>query len=262
MKEKSGKLRSQTLNVARLTVQMKNQMWSVFQKYYADISREKFESDLAGKNHIILLLDTGDGTIQGFSTIEVYKREILGKKVLAIYSGDTIIAMNYWGQSALQIAFAMFLGKQFLLNGLRPIHWFLISKGYKTYLLFSRNLLDYYPRYDRPTPQWEAQVIDTLATEKFAADWKADKGILQFAVPAGRLIEGIAPIEQSIMDKHADIRFFAEKNPGHMQGDELCCLGAISIATFQHFFMRVFRKLNGVYLEKLRDVLPLGQRAG
>lgn len=242
MLAKSGKLQGKTLNIIGLSESLRSDMWILFQRYYTDISQAQFATDLEAKSKVILLIDSGDKSVQGFSTIEIYKRKIAGKAVHAIYSGDTIIASDYWGQSALQIAFAKLLGKQFLLNRLRPIHWFLISKGYKTYLLFSRNLLNYYPRHDQSTPVWEKAVIDTLSREKFGDNWQAHKGVLQFINPAGRLLEGVAPIEQSLVDGYPDIRFFVEKNPGHQQGDELCCIGRIDKSTFLYFISRTLRK--------------------
>ncbi|MDE1999117.1 MAG: hypothetical protein KGI52_09350, partial [Burkholderiales bacterium] len=43
-----------------------------------------------------------------------------------------------------------------------------------------------------------------------------------------RLKEGVAPIDDRALS-HPDIRFFADRNPGHERGDELCCLAAINI---------------------------------
>ena len=238
----SGKLKAKVLSIESIGASMQNDMWILFNRYYADVTRERFDQDLAAKSMVIMLLDTGDKSVQGFSTVEIYNRKIQGKLIRAIYSGDTIISKGYWGQSALSVAFAGVLAKQFLLNKLRPVHWFLISKGYKTYLLMTKNLLHYYPRHDQDTPPWEKAVTDALATEKFGYNWQADKGVLTFSSAAGRVAEGIAPIEQSMIDRNSDIRFFAEKNPGHQNGDELCCLGRIDISTFLHFIKREIRK--------------------
>ncbi|PCK07068.1 MAG: hypothetical protein COA42_16175 [Alteromonadaceae bacterium] len=218
-------------------------MWQLFKQYYTEICRDRFELDLAQKTAVILLLDSGDKSIQGFSTIEVYKRVIDGKPVHAVYSGDTIISQDYWGQSALQIAFAQFLVKELVRNRFRPIHWFLISKGYKTYLLFSRNLKEYYPRHDKPTPAWERSVIHALASEKFKESWHPEEGVLRFPEPQGRLLEGVAPIDHSLIVQHSDIRFFSENNPGHIVGDELCCIGKFDLDAFKYFCSRLRKKV-------------------
>ncbi len=252
--ERSGKLEARTVTIDKLSASTRHEMWHLFQRYYADIKHDQFELDLAAKTAVILLLDSRDKSVQGFSTLEVYKRDINGKSVHAVYSGDTIISEGYWGQSALQIAFAKFLGKEFIKNKCQPIHWFLISKGYKTYLLFSRNLLEYYPRFDKPTPIWEKALINSLASDKFGSDWKPEKGVLQFQNAAGRLLEGVAPIDQTLIIRHEDIRFFAEQNPGHVDGDELCCIGTISIQTFGHFISRVTAKLNGPLVEQFQTL--------
>jgi len=53
----------------------------------------------------------------------------------------------------------------------------------------------------------------------------------------GRLRDDVAPVDAFVLDD-ADVRFFAKKNPGHAQGDELCCLGKINLG----FFRTVARK--------------------
>ncbi|QKE63610.1 hypothetical protein HNE05_09645 [Aquipseudomonas campi] len=237
----SGKLASRRIAVSELDSDTIAQMWSVFCGYYADISRDRFLADLHEKQFVLLLLDSGDRSVQGFTTIQVLQRHFAGKPYLAVYSGDTIINEAYWGQSALQAGFYRFLMGLKARHPLTPLYWFLISKGYKTYLLFSRGCADHWPRYDRPTPDHVLGIIDQLSREKFADDWKPELGLLQFATPAGRLKEGVAPVDDAAL-AYPDIRYFVERNPGHAQGDELCCLGAINAKTGVSYVGKLARK--------------------
>lgn len=224
----SGKLGAVRVPVGDLDRDTIGDMWAVFRSYYADVSRDRFLADLSEKQFVILLKDKGDASLQGFSTIQVLRRELDGRPYIAVYSGDTIINQAYWGQTALQGAFYRFLMGLMLRNPLTPLYWFLISKGYKTYLLVSRGCPDHWPRHDRATPDRVLGMIDQLAREKFGDDWKPEKGVLQFAKPAGRLKEGVAPIDVQAL-AYPDIRYFAERNPEHERGDELCCLAAINV---------------------------------
>lgn len=245
MSRASGKLRAKIVSAKTLRENKLDDMWTVFSQYYEDIERERFESDLAKKSHVILLMDGGDKSLQGFSTLELIPGKILGKRFLAIYSGDTIISEDYWGQTALQRAFTGYTLKHMVQNPLIPVYWFLISKGYKTYLLLSRNYVEHWPRFEMDTPAFQSAVIDTLSFNKFGEAWKRELGVLKFHDPQGKLKEAVAPIDEDLLRQFHDIQFFAHANPGHPQGDELCCLGRVNPAFIVNFAMRTSRKLLG-----------------
>lgn len=248
----SGKLGARRIAVSQLDSDTIAQMWSVFCGYYADISRDKFLADLNEKHFVLLLFDTGDRSVQGFTTIQVLHRQFAGKPYIAVYSGDTIINEAYWGQSALQGGFYRFLMGLKLKNPLTPLYWFLISKGYKTYLLVSRGCPNYWPRHDSPTPEHVLGIIDQLSREKFADDWKPELGVLKFATPAGKLKEGVAPVDAAAL-AYPDIRYFVERNPGHTQGDELCCLAAIDAQGGVSYVGKLARKWARRQLRKFKS---------
>lgn len=237
----SGRLRGEVQAVPRLTEAQRDQMWAVFSRYYAAVTREKFEADLADKQQVILLSDSGDGRIQGFSTLQVYARTLHGRRFLAVYSGDTVTDEAYWGQPALHRTFTRFLLKTKLTNLHLPVYWYLISKGYKTYLLLTRNFPTHYPRHDRPTPPFARAVLDLLSTDKFGEAYQPEQGILRFDTCQGRLKRGVAPIDAALLE-YPDIGFFVAKNPGHADGDELCCLGRVDLAFPTFFLLRQIGK--------------------
>lgn len=226
MARPSGLLRASIIPANSVGTETRARMFELFSRYYTDISKESFATDLSKKNHVILVHDTGDGTLQGFTTIQVLERRIGGRNMRALFSGDTIVAREYWGQTELHRAFLKYLVNLKLKNPFSPLYWFLITKGYKTYLLMARNLLKYWPRCDCPTPEWEASVIETLAKEKYGDAWVPGQGILRFKECPGRLIETVAPITDDIMAL-PEVRFFVDRNPGHVAGDEFCSLGVI-----------------------------------
>ncbi len=248
----SGCLKAATVAVEELTDFDMRGMWNVFRRYYADVTSDKFRADLEKKSDVILLLDSGDNSIQGFSTIEVYERENAGKNYLAVFSGDTIVDERYWGQSALQREFVRYVIRLKLKNIFRPVYWFLISKGYKTYLLLSRNYWTYWPRHDKETPALEKGIIQQLATEKYGDAFECSSGILKFLQPEGRLKHGVAPIDGKLL-RHPDIAFFCDQNPGHEQGDELCCLGRIDGLLWLRFTFRLISKLFKISPRKVKS---------
>lgn len=239
--------------VAHLDKETIEQMWHIFAQYYLDVERHRFESDLAAKQDVFLLRDKKSLNLQGFSTVKVFEEAIDGKKFIAIYSGDTIIKRDFWGQTALQKSFFLYITKVFLTHPFTPVYWFLISKGYKTYLLLSRNFPAYWPCHSAETPAFEAGVIHLLARNMFGAAWKSERGVLSFDKPMGKLKGEVAPITEAMMT-HADIRFFLEKNPGHVAGDELCCLGKVDLNLALHYPRKLLHKRTPI--STLTSVLP------
>jgi hypothetical protein len=224
----TGRLVGSTVPVGGLVAKERDAMWEIFRVYYLDVRREEFDRDLNEKDHVIVLRDSGDRSIRGFSTLKVYDQSVGGRRFRAIFSGDTIVDAAYWGQSALHWTFLRFLIGQKLRAVGTPLYWFLISKGYKTYLLLARNFPEHWPRHDRATPAGAQAILDTLARDRYGAAYDPVRGVLSFPEPHGRLRTCVAPLTESEL-AHPDIRFFAERNPGHVDGDELCCLGRVDL---------------------------------
>ncbi len=198
-------------------------MWTVFEAVYSHVTWERFNADLDRKDHVILLRDGPQ--ICGFSTMAVDRLEHDGRSVVSVFSGDTVIHASYRGQTALQWAFFRYIVTTKLRNPNKLVVWFLISKGYKTYLLLSRNFPTYFPRRDQETPPWANALIRELATRRFGDALDPNALILRFGDQADRLRASAAPTEGQRDD---DIRFFVEQNPGHASGEELCCIGVIN----------------------------------
>lgn len=238
---RSGRLLGEVASVDRLDPETREAMWHCFSRYYEEVERAAFEADLSEKQRVILLRDSGDGSLQGFSTLKIYDLVHQGRRCVAIFSGDTIVEAAYWGQKALHRTFLRFVISQKLSRPHLPLYWFLITKGYKTYLLLARNFPEYWPRHERPTPSWEASLIDHLAREKFGDAWRPERGVLEFPRCAGKLRDGVAPLDEALLAA-PDARFFAEKNPGHAGGDELCCIGKVDLRLYFAFSWKQLRR--------------------
>ncbi|ACY17256.1 hypothetical protein [Haliangium ochraceum] len=238
VRARSGRLRGEVRRVAALAPATVDDMWQVFSHYYTDVSRRRFQDDLAHKSEVILLRDSGDGSLQGFSTIEVSEKMYQGKRALVVFTGDTVIEQSYWGQGVLPRIFSRRLSMIKLRNPRARVYWLLISKGYKTYLLLTRNVPEHWPRHDRATPPAVQQLLDEVAGERFGASYKPERGVLHFERRMGRLKSSVAPIRLAQLEV-PDIRFFVERNPGHIHGDELCCLGHINAWVWLHVSARM-----------------------
>jgi len=224
--------------VASLDGATRAAMWALYRAYYARADEARFFADLDDKREVILVRDAADRSLQGFTTLLTYRHALEGRRLRVLFSGDTIIAAPYQGQTALQRAFVRYLMRLVVRHPREPVYWFLISKGYKTYLLLSRNFIEYWPRHDRPTPPHAAAILASLARDRFGDAFRPDTGIVRFDPPGPRLQDWVAPVAPSAL-AHPDVRFFVEMNPGWAEGDELCCVGRVDLAMGLNYLRRL-----------------------
>jgi hypothetical protein len=237
-----SKLKAKIVHVSDLTNNDKKTMFNIFEKYYANISYAGFLSDLNKKNKAIILVERKSNTIKGFSTILDLKFQVNGKEVKGLFSGDTIVEKEFWGGMSLQLAFTIYMIKEKLKNPFKKHYWFLISKGYKTYLLMAKNCPIHYPKVGMKTPQHEKLIIDTFGKTMYPEHYNPDKGLIEFISAHDQLKDEVAPITNKMLENEM-IRFFVQKNPHWSRGDELVCLADFGPSILFNFVSRRFKKL-------------------
>lgn len=221
------KLIPKTIKIQSLKSNQIDEMFKLFEIFYENVSFARFKVDLLAKTKVIILLDNGK-KIQGFSTFYDFDFFHQKKNIRVLFSGDTIIAPDYWGTSALTMEFLKNMILLKLKYPFRPVWWFLISKGYKTYLLLANNFLEYYPRFDRGTPEVHQELIASLSEKFYPGKFNSRTGVIEFeANEHEHLKESIAPITNELMEKYPKIKFFNFQNPGWRKGDELACIGEV-----------------------------------
>jgi hypothetical protein len=200
-------------------------MFALFKRYYLRTTLEIFQKDLSKKNWCILLYSEADQTLQGFTTLHFFESAHEGHMIGIVYSGDTIIDKAYWGSPTLSqmwIKTVLEVGEDYP----KPLYWLLICSGYKTYRFLPLFYKEYYPHYKRPTPSEMQNLMHKLAGDYFGSEYHPNLGIVRFEEGSTPLVEGIGEIDKKRL-KNPHIRFFAEVNPGHVDGDELVCLTLI-----------------------------------
>ncbi|NOT80248.1 MAG: hypothetical protein HOP07_14735 [Bacteriovoracaceae bacterium] len=221
------KLIPKTIKIQSLKSNQVDEMFKLFEIFYENVSFDRFKVDLSAKTKVIILLDK-EKKIQGFSTFYDFDFFHHKKDIRVLFSGDTIIAPDYWGTSALTMEFLKNMILLKLKYPFRPVWWFLISKGYKTYLLLANNFLEYYPRFDRGTPGEHQELIASLSEKFYPGKFNSHTGVIEFeANEHEHLKESIAPITNELMEKYPKIKFFNFQNPGWRKGDELACIGEV-----------------------------------
>jgi len=224
--------------VPRVTRAQRDAMFALMDRHFDNVSRPRFDADLDEKDWVILLVDRDSGAIGGFSTQMLLDAEVEGRPIRALFSGDTIVDRERWGDSALSHVWGrLALSLIDWLEGVE-LYWFLISKGYRTYRFLPVFFREFYPRHDRPTPAWANTVIDTLARRKFPNGFDAHAGVIRAGADKDRLRAGVADLTaERLHDPH--VRFFAARNPGYADGDELCCIAPLTRANFTAAAYRV-----------------------
>lgn len=205
-----------------------NRMYHLFSQYYVGHPFDVFKRDLFEKDDVILLRDSQTKEIQGFSTILKVKINKDNKTYYGVYSGDTVVANEYWGSPALGIMFLKYLWLQKIKHPFRPLYWFLISKGYKTYLLMANNFAVHYPRFEEKTNPHHKSLMNSFYSNKFGSNYKNEDNLM---TPSGETCH----LKTDVADIHCHmlglprVKFFQEKNPNWKDGVELCCIAEMSI---------------------------------
>jgi hypothetical protein len=206
----------------------RNDAFALFRAHYEGADQERFERDMAGKQRVILLRDRATGVLRGFSTVLYRPVRIRAREAMFVFSGDTVIDRSCWGQKILQSAFATLLFRLKLRHPGRPLYWFLISKGWRTYLLMANAFPRAVPRFDGPEAPELRAALDAVAAERFGAEYDAGAGVIRYATPHERVREGVAPVDAAVL-ANPHVRFFVERNPGHADGEELACLAEVRL---------------------------------
>lgn len=214
------------------------QLFEIYCSYFAGTSFSLFLQDFRKKNKVILLRNS-DLKIVGFSTIEISHTVIDGKPIRVLFSGDTIIEKEFWGTQALSRKFFEVCGEIYRENEDVPLYWLLIVKGHRTYRYLDTFFFDYFPSFDCAEYAGLKKLRDTLAREKFAENYDAKTGVIQFSESQGHLKDQWADIPAKDKNRPS-VKYFLEKNPGYRNGDELVCLCELSPENHRPFARRIF----------------------
>lgn len=228
---------SRVVRIDAITPQLLTQMLALMRRFYEDVREDKFREDLAGKRWCVLVEDV-TGRIRGFSTQTMLETQVGGRTVRALYSGDTVVDREHWGSSALARAWIRLAVHVIGEYQLEPLYWFLTTKGYRTYRFLPVFFREFCPRWDRETMSSVRALIDAFAGCTNPADYDAARGVVRADGTGYRLRAGVADVTPARLTNR-DVRFFQRMNPGHAEGDELCCIAPLTLGNFSPATWRV-----------------------
>lgn len=215
-----------------------NAITTLYLCYYDGSGESIIVSDLKKKTQILLLFHEGE--IVGFTTFELYDRIWDDRPIRVIYSGDTIVHHQHWGQQALAFAWIRFIGELKRSEPRTSIYWFLIVKGHRTYKYLPAFTKSFYPHWSIDRSDLKP-LLDFLAEEKFGEFYDKNSGIITYTHSRGHLKSTFAlPLEKETMK--SSVQFFLERNPKYYEGDELACICDFDDTNLKPFTKRVLQE--------------------
>ncbi|MBR3630973.1 MAG: hypothetical protein IKN55_10970 [Oscillospiraceae bacterium] len=214
--------------VAEITEQDIRAMYALMQTYYEQTDEAVFRRDMAEKDYVLTLREGQE--IVGFSTQRVLTVQVEGKDVSGVFSGDTIIRRDHWGEQELFRIWSQFWFPY--ARNYEEFWWFLICKGYKTYRILPTFWEEFYPTYRQETPAHEQAVMDAYAKALYPEEYDAASGVIVYQHEKDRLRPGVADADARRL-KNKDIAYFCERNPGHALGNDLVCLARMDVSVMK-----------------------------
>ena len=224
--------------VEQLSDSLCRQIVDLYLQYYAGSSQSQVLADLQNKTEILLLFH--GGTLVGFTTLQTYSYEWQERLIRIVYSGDTVVERQHWGQQNLAFAWIQRMGEIKYEEPDIPLYWFVIVKGHRTFKYLPTFGKSFYPHWSIDRSDLKP-LADSLALDKFGDFYNSQTGIIEFPNSLGHLKEEIAYPSEEELQKDS-VRYFLDKNPGYLMGHELVCLCEMEEFNMKPLTRRIFRK--------------------
>lgn len=219
-------------------------MYQLFSQYYDNTPLDVFVRDMSRKTGAFMVIRERDQAIVGFSTLTNFNVEVDGRTEACYFSGDTVVDRRYWGTSALRFACFRHIVYKRIRHPLTPLNWYLISMGYRTYMVMANLFPNYYPAVEGENSR--LRKIAAAASEHLFPDhFDRDRMMIHFGPEACKLKGDVSPITD--MERaHPKIAFFEKMNPNWMHGDEMPCVAAVDSALITTMVSNTVKRLIGV----------------
>lgn len=220
----AGRLTGRYVPRDALDAARRRSMFVLLRSHFLGVERETFEADLSEKNWVLLLEDER-GVLRGFSTLLVRTRPAGDRRVIVVYSGDTIVAREWWGSPALPMTWLRAVQEITPAYGSHDVYWLLLTSGFRTYRFLPVFFREFVPRPGRDAGA-EDGLLTSLASAQFGPRFDARTGTVRLAHPQVLVPELLDVPAGRTRDPH--VAFFLDRNPGYVRGDELVCLARLA----------------------------------
>lgn len=219
-------------------------MFALHSRYFTNVCRDRFMTDLDEKDWVILL-HRQDGGIAGFSTQTLMPLVAGTGPARFLFSGDTIVERAHRNTPFLAGCFGHLMVRLMDQYPKNDLYWFLISKGFRTYRFLPVFFNRFWPTPNQETPPAMVALLAAVAACRFGESFDPANGLIRIA-GSDRLAPALADIPSArLRDPH--IAYFLARNPGYAQGDELACLAPIRRDNLNAYAQRVIRGTTPVW---------------
>ncbi len=229
--------RSTVVPVAELPDLTRQQMATLYLRYYDGSDEQQFQHDIDSKTEAILLHT--DRRLVGFTMLHQYEQSVSNKRARIVYSGDTVVDRAHWGQQVLAFSCVERMGYYSHASDI-PVYWFLVVKGHRTYRYLSVYCRSFYPHWSIDRSDLKP-LVDELAETRFGSAYNRETGVVEFNPSQGHLNPVMACPNANHLEK-PEVRFFLERNPGYVAGHELVCLSELHPQNLKPLARRVFSR--------------------
>ena len=226
------------VSVAELDGQTRRAMCDLYLSSYEATNAELFEGDLRSKDEA-LLLHFGPRLV-GFTTLRVFDAVWQGADIRVVFSGDTVVDREHWGQQTLSLNWVRRMGHIKRMQPEKRLVWLLLVKGHRTYRYLHVFAKTFHPREGQHDANLAA-LASHLARQQFHEDYNAATGLVEFVPSRGQLKQDLAeprPDEES----RAGVAYFLQRNPAFRLGHELVCVCDVEEDNMKPMTLRLFRQ--------------------
>ncbi len=226
------------VSTAALDSQTRRAMCDLYLSCYEATTPERFESDLRNKDEV-LLLDAGKQLV-GFTTLRVFDAVWHGEEIRVVFSGDTVVDRQHWGQQTLSLNWVRRMGQIKRLQPDKRLVWLLLVKGHRTYRYLHVFAKAFHPREGAHDVSLAA-LASHLAQQQFHEDYNPASGLVEFVPSRGQLNGELADPRPEEMSR-AGVAYFLQRNPGFRRGHELVCVCDVEEENMKPMTLRLFRQ--------------------
>ncbi|WP_296744731.1 hypothetical protein [Mesorhizobium sp.] len=232
MAEQTDSLESGTILIGDLGTDDRDEMFSLYEKYYTATDRGRFERDLSQKNAVVVV--RGKQGIVGFSTLVVDRQVIDGETVHYLFSGDTVLDSSRWGDPVLLRAWFRAAGVAKSTIGEGRFFWFSIVKGDRTFRILPNFFREFVPAIDGKDRSDLERIRNLIATARYGRFFDTRTGLIDFGQSLGHLRQEWARVEEKAA-RNRYAAFFLRANPWYFRGVELACLAEFDLANLKRY---------------------------
>lgn len=229
-------IRTDVVAPSDLSASARERMHRLMAGHFANVERDRFEQDLSEKDWVVVLSDAS-GRIQGFTTLALLETKEGGQTVLGFYSGDTVLAPEFWGEHGWLGVWSRHVFSEARKRPEKKSYWILLTATHRTYQFLPAFFQEFYPRGDRPTPPDWKRRLDAFVRLKFSEEYDAERGVVSLRYPTP--VRNPKEVESGVPADDPYAQYFLQRNPGYLQGDFLACITEIHRSNTTRLGLRV-----------------------